>query len=220
MDPDRHTEGPPRAILGILAAFAALLFLFQYTTLAKFGVLPPARRHATLDSFINDINQLVDLTTFDLLLALLIVGLFVAIALSHLLKGSLSELTAWCLATERRAVITLLCLATVSVRFYFATGEISWAADSTPHRSYAWVASQAIAEGELPIWTNYFGAGSPFCQFYGFLYFYLTGVAHFLLRDVDTSIKLSLALGHIVSGLTMYAFCRSRGARRGYAIVG
>lgn len=83
--------------------------------------------------------------------------------------------------------------------------------DSGPHLAYSWIACNSIASGELPIWSNYFGAGTPFCQFYGFLFYYITGFVHLIVRDVFLSLKLSLGLGHIVSGLSMYYLARSRG---------
>lgn len=216
--PQRNAPSP--AALAGLAALATLLITFQYTTLSKFGVLPPAQRHTALKTLMGQIALKVDLTRFDVLLALLILALFLALGVSHILKRSLSGIAEWCLASERRAVLALSLLAALSVRFYLAPGEISWAADSGPHLAYAWIACQSIAHGELPIWTNYLGTGTPFCQFYGFLFYYMTGFIHLIVRDVFLSMKLALGLGHILSGLSMYLLVRSRGIRRAYALVG
>jgi hypothetical protein len=198
------SEAPSLSVLACLAALGALLIAFQYTTLSKFGVIAPGRRFRDLDALMAEIARKVDLTVYDHLLALLILLLFVGLALSHILKGSLTGLVKWCLASDRRAILALTVITSISVRFYFSSGEITWGADSAPHRAYAWIASHSIPEGELPIWTNYFGTGSPFCQFYGFLFYYLTGLVHLVIRDVTASLKFVMAAGHIVSGLSMF----------------
>ena len=55
--------------------------------------------------------------------------------------------------------------------YYFAPGELNWAGDSPQHISYAFITFKAISNGEWPIWTNHLGAGSPYTQFYGFLFY-------------------------------------------------
>ena len=51
--------------------------------------------------------------------------------------------------------------------------ELAWDGDAAEHIRYVKIASEAFAVGEWLIWTNYLAGGSPFLQFYGFLFFYL-----------------------------------------------
>ena len=108
----------------------------------------------------------------------------------------------------------------VLVRFYFARGGVSWAGDGSLHLTYAALAARAIADGDLPIWTNYFAAGSPFLQFYGFLFFYVVGILELLVGNLNLSVKIVLAAGHVLSGVTMFAFLRLALRSRPAAFVG
>ncbi len=77
------------------------------------------------------------------------------------------------------------------------------------HIGYAWIASEAFTQGEIPIWTNYFGAGGPYCQFYGFLFFYMTGAVDQLFSDLEFSLKFIMGVSHVISGIGMYLFVRT-----------
>lgn len=63
------------------------------------------------------------------------------------------------------------------------------------------------------------GSGSPYLQNYGFAFFYLVGLADLVFRDLSLSLKLTMAAGHLLSGVGMYCLaagiCRSR--RAGFA---
>ena len=70
-------QGPirwPREIAALLAVLSALLIYFQYTTLDKFSVLPPARRYPNLPTFIQVVKQNVPLDTGDAVAAGLILA--------------------------------------------------------------------------------------------------------------------------------------------------
>jgi hypothetical protein len=90
--------------------------------------------------------------------------------------GPVTALLGRVFATDTRCIWVLMAGSVVLVRFYFARGGVSWAGDGSLHLTYAALAARAIADGDLPIWTNYFAAGSPFLQFYGFLFFYVVGI--------------------------------------------
>jgi len=109
---------------------------------------------------------------------------------------------------ERRTAFVLLVGSTVLVRFYFAHGVLNWAGDGSSHICYAWLAAYSFAQSEIPIWTNYLGTGSPYLQFYGFLFFYVIGVLAQAVGDLDWTMKLVLAGAHVASGLGMYMFVR------------
>ena len=205
-------QGPirwPREIAALLAVLSALLIYFQYTTLDKFSVLPPARRYATLHLFIQVVKQNVPLDTGDAVVAGLIVAAFASLIVLELWKKRLSTFLCKVFETETRTLLAVGLTCLLCVRFYFARGDSNLAADTPTHISYAWVASQAFSHGEIPIWTNYFGAGSPYLQFYGFLFFYLCGLVDLLFRDLFFSIKLVMAGGHVFSGIGMYLFVRT-----------
>ncbi|MDP6037755.1 MAG: hypothetical protein QGG64_04335, partial [Candidatus Latescibacteria bacterium] len=85
----------------------------------------------------------------------------------------------------------------------------------------SWLASVSFAQGEIPIWTNYLGAGSPYLQFYGFLFFYLVGFLNLFVGHLDWTIKFVLAGAHVASGLGMYFFVRRLcGSRRAGFVAG
>jgi hypothetical protein len=134
--------------------------------------------------------------------------------------GPLTALLGRIFSTDTRCIWVLAACSTVLVRFYFARGGVSWAGDGSLHMTYAALAARAIAAGELPIWTNYFAAGSPFLQFYGFLFFYVVGILDLLLGDLNLSVKVVLAVGHVLSGLTMFAFLRVALRSRPAAFLG
>jgi len=200
-------------------SLGALLFAFQYVTMPKFGLLPPAVSYSRLSVLLQQVQAKIEWSLGDALIFAAIVATVVAILIDHTRSGVLTRCVAWCTASEKRSIGTVVAVSTVAVRFYFSPGQVAYAADAGPHIAYAWVASQSIANWELPIWTNYFGAGSPFCQFYGFLFYYAVGFVNLLVRDLDTALKLTMALGHVGSGVAMYALARTMGHRRAFAIV-
>ena len=54
-----------------------------------------------------------------------------------------------------------------------------------------------------------FGTGSTYCQFYGFLFFYLTGAVNLLFSDLEFSLKFVMGVSHVLSGIGMYLFVRT-----------
>ncbi|MDA0335170.1 MAG: hypothetical protein O2782_08410 [bacterium] len=134
--------------------------------------------------------------------------------------GPVTALLGRIFATDRRCLWVLAACSFVLVRFYFARGGVSWAGDGSLHLTYAALAAQSIAAGQLPIWTNYFAAGSPFLQFYGFAFYYVVGLLDLLLGNLNLSVKLVLAAGHVLSGLTMFAFLRVALRSRSAAFLG
>ena len=88
--------------------------------------------------------------------------------------------------------------------FTLHAGELSWAADASHHIVSSWLAAQAIADGQVPIWTFFMGTGSPYLQNYGFAFFYLIGLVDIVCRDLFLSLKLVMAAAHVLSGIGMY----------------
>lgn len=199
----------PRDIIAILSALAALLIYFQFTTLYKFAVLAPAKRYGSFSIFLAVVKQRVQLDIADAISAGMIVATIVAIIVLELWKKRLTAFLNKVFETENRTLVLILLLCLFSSRYYFATGGLAWAGDASFHIGYAWIASQAFSQGEIPVWTNYFGTGSPYCQFYGFLFFFLTGAVNLLFSDLQFSLKFVMGASHVISGVGMYLFVRT-----------
>jgi len=206
----------PRRVQLLLALLVLLLVCFQYVTLVKFNVFPPGASHLSFLRFFKAAQEQVDLTFVDAALFGLILLVCLSLILLELWQKRLSFFLQHILASERRTLLLLGASSLVFVRFYFATGEFSWAGDSSQHISYAFITAQAFSRGEIPIWTFYFGNGSPYLQFYGFLFFYAAGLVDLFCRDLFVSLKLLMGITHVVSGVGMYLLirtaCRSRRA--------
>ncbi|HCL27779.1 MAG TPA: hypothetical protein DIC52_05005, partial [Candidatus Latescibacteria bacterium] len=112
----------------------------------------------------------------------------------------------WSVFTSESATICLLLASSfVFVRCYLSPGHFNWAADSSYHLAYADITSATMAFGELPFWTYDLGTGSPYLQFYGFLFFWSVGLLNLLVGDTYLTLKVVLTLSHVLSGLGAYA---------------
>ena len=138
----------------------------------------------------------------------LILVLCLSIPLLEWRRRSLSRFLQTVFQSEWQTLLLLGSSSLVLVRFYLAPGELSWAGDASQHLIHAHIVAQALARGDIPIWTNYLGTGSPNLQFYGFLFFYLVGLLRLLCQDLFISLKLVLMISHIASGLGMYCLVR------------
>ena len=199
----------PRDVIAVISALAALLIYFQYTTLFKFAVLGPSHRYESPGAFLQAVRMQVPLDIADAIVAGLILAAFVSIIVLELRKQRLSTFLDKVFETEKRTRFALFLICLFCARFYFARGGLAWAADANFHIGYAWIAFQAFLQGEIPIWTNYFGTGSTYCQFYGFLFFYLTGAVNLLFSDLEFSLKFVMGVSHVLSGIGMYLFVRT-----------
>ena len=209
----------PFPTLWILLFWAATCVCMQYVTVAKFAIFPPA---VTFGTLVNFIGHAADQITFDALDAVLLALFLVSSSLLLRLEWRgrvLSDFLQHCFASPTRTLLLLVFSLLVCIRFYFSVGELNWAADASHHIVTSWLAAEAIAAGEAPVWTFFMGTGSPYLQNYGFAFFYLVGLVDLVLRDLSLSLKLTMAAGHLFSGLGMYfliaGICRSR--RAGFA---
>ena len=194
------------AALGLLAL---LLFVHQYTTMARFGMFPPGRTYGTVSSFRSEVLERIEFTLLDYALLTAIAGLFLALLAAEFRNGCLTSLLRASFTGERLTTALLAVAGLVAVRHYLGLGSFSWGGDQPQHICFAHMASRSIAEGELPIWTNYLGTGTPYLQFYGFLFFYLTGLVDQLWNDIFASLKAVMAVLHVASGLAMYLLART-----------
>ena len=195
---------------------SALLFLFQFTTLAKLAVLSPGASHHNLGNFVRVLSEQIAFDGFDLMLVLLLLAVTLALLYLEARWEMVTSFLQSAFVNDRRAVLLLLASSLVLVRYYLAVGNFNWVGDAPQHIVTAHMAALAIEHGELPIWTFFIGNGSPYLQHYGFLFPYLVGFVNLLTDDLSSSMKVVLASGHLLSGIGMYLLvsrlCHSRRA--------
>ena len=194
------------AALGLLAL---LLFVHQYTTMARFGVFPPGITFGTPSNFLSESFKHIGFSSLDYSLLAAIACLFLALVIAEFRGGCFSALLRAAFTSEFRTITLLTICGIVAVRFYLGSGEFPWGGDQQQHICFAHMASRSISEGELPIWTNYLGAGTPYLQFYGFLFFYFVALIDQLWNDVFTSLKVAMGVLHAASGVAMYLLART-----------
>ena len=197
----------PDGILALLAAWALLLCGLQYFTISKFSLLDSAG-YPSLGRFLEAVAEKALLDGLDWALLAGVGAIFVALVALEARRGQVSVLLGWVCASERRAVGAVIVAGAVAVRYYFAVGGMYWGGDASAHLAYAWIAAESVGAGEWPIWTNYLGCGTPYLQFYGFLFFYLVGFFELVCRDFYFAVKVVLAACHVLSGWGMYGFAR------------
>ena len=196
----------PWDIAALLTGTAICLFAFQYRTLTKLSELPPSMSFVTLGRFVEEIRARVTLDWVDGVLAAVIVTLCLSVFALELWNKRFSCFLDRIFSSSTHTLWLLTISSVVFLRYYLAPGGLSWAGDSSSHLSYAYITAQAMVRGELPIWTNYLGFGSPYIQLYGFLFFYLVGAVDMALNDLDASLKVVLICTHVASGFGMYAW--------------
>ncbi len=204
----RKRTGWPLDVSALLALLAGLLILFQYVTLGKFGVLRPGLRYQSLQGFLSVVSRFVDFGAVDASLLVLIVSVCILLVGMEWRGRRLSVFFEHIFASERRTIMLLVLGSLILVRFYFAQGEFAHGADTYLHVTYAWLAATSMMQGEVPIWTHYFCNGTPYLQFYGFLFYYLVGLVNLVLQAPAASIKFALGATHALSGLGVYLFVR------------
>ncbi len=200
----------------VLLFLGGLSVCIQYVTVEKFSVFPPGVSHVTWGTFIRSVEAQITFSALDgLLVALFLVG-SAFVLYQEMRFRVLSDFLQDCFASQRKTLGLLIGCLLVGVRFYLARGEVSWAADASHHIYTAWLVAQAIADGQMPIWTFYLGTGSPHLQNYGFAFFCLVGLVQLVLDDFFLSLKLTMAAAAVLSGIGMYylaaSLCRSRRA--------
>ena len=177
---------------------------------------PPGRYHSFAEFWSYLDRAGVSFDWMDCLLLILISLISLTLSILEWRRRSLSDLLAHILASETRSLWALTLSGLVIARFYLAPGQACWAGDAPSHITYAHLASSSLARGEWPIWSNMMGSGTPYLQFYGFLFPCLIGLVNLLSRDLFLSLKLVLFAAHVLSGIGIYRFarvaCKSRAA--------
>ncbi len=219
MDGEKNTELQwPRATCILLGLLTLSLYVLQYWTLPKYSKL--SINIISFDVFWQVVTHEIQPGWEDALLFSLPAFFFAGVVGFEVRRQEFSRLLSLCFRSNRATFVLLLASAVVITRYYFSVGEANWAGDGSAHLAFAYAAVACFAAGEIPIWTNLIGLGSPYLQYYGFLYFYLVGLLDLVVGDFFTTIKISLALGHIVSTVGMYLLVRTVGRSRAAGFLG
>ena len=213
-------RGFPGAIAALIGAAVVVTEIQQFTTLSKFQVMPPAAGFKSPGDFAREIQAAVNFQPWDWGLIVLLAGTVFAVLVMEIRGRQLTRLFDYCFAHETRTLVLLIISCTVLLRYYFTIGQLSWAGDAAEHIVYSWIAAKAWAAGELPIWTNYVSGGSPFLQFYGFLFFYVVAIVDLFVGEIFTALKLVLGIAHICSGIAAYAWFKVTFGSRSAAYLG
>ena len=192
----------------------------QFATLSKFQVMPPAAGFKSPGDFAAELHASVSFQPWDWGLIILLAGAVFSVLIMEIRGHQLTRLFDYCFARDARALVLLIISSTVLMRYYFTVGQLSWAGDAAEHIVYSWIAASAFAAGELPIWSNYISGGSPFLQFYGFLFFYTVAAVDLVVGEIFTSLKLVLGIAHICSGVAAYAWFKAVFRSRRAAYLG
>ena len=203
--------------LWVLISLGALSISLQYVTMTKLWVLSPSRGYVTWGNFLRAVGEeQITFGTLDGLLAALFILFTASLLYGEARQRALTEFLQDCFGSPHKTLWLLTASLAVCGRFYFARGELGWAADASHHLAHSWIAARAIADGQVPIWTFFIGTGSPVFQTYGFVFFYLAGLVDLVLDDFFLSLKLIMGTAHVLSGIGMYllaaSLCRSRSA--------
>ena len=207
----------PRDALLLAASASALLILLQWTTVPKlWPVITLTTRFDHPSEFLAALRGL-PWSVFDRAAGVVLVLLTASLLYQEIRHRSWTRFIDAAVSTDRRARLFVILGGCVSARFYFSPGRLTWTADAAYHTLYAWIAGEALVSGILPTWTPLVAAGTPFLQFYGFVFFWVSAVVYTLIKDLHVTLKLVLGGAHIASGLTVYLLCHqiSRSRRAG-----
>jgi len=208
----------PKATLTLLGLLTLSLYVLQYETLPKYSALP--QNIVSIKVFWSIVSDVIQPGWQDALLFSLPALCFIGIIALEARHREFSHMLALCFSRHRATWLLLAASALVITRYYLAVGEANWAGDGSAHLAFAYAAIECVAAGEIPIWTNLISLGSPYLQYYGFLYFYLVGLFDLIVGDFFTTIKISLVLSHIASILGMYMLTRVAGRSRAAGVLG
>jgi hypothetical protein len=86
----------------------------------------------------------------------------------------------------------------------FLTKGHTYSLDGASHSAQTLMVYDSLRDGELPLWSNRWYGGYPLLQFYPPLFFILTALLNFIVKDLFSSIKLMAFIGQLLSGITAF----------------
>lgn len=207
-------SGAPRALflfgLGLFAAIGLLLRLDRLKyPLAEFhqlgGGITATLKHAfTL------------LTPLDYTLAASVALLFAACIYFEVRRRELSSALTQAKPAQMMGLLLVLLIWFAHAYLYpgcLLGGDVGSHIARTGHFR------MGLEQGQAIFWDNYFYLGSPFLQFTGPLYFWVSGIADLLLRDPNLTTKLLLFILRIAGGVFVYLFILRQGIGRFAGVV-
>jgi hypothetical protein len=158
------------------------------------------------------------LQTADWLLVAMLFAAALTLLVAELRGGRVASELEEILAGERDTLILLAIFSAVACRFYLAPGEFALG-DSEAHVTRVWTAARSLSGGAWPSWSFLTYAGFPLLQFYGSIFFVVTGAAVAIIGNLLWTTKGVLFLLHAGSAFPMYAWARTTGLERRGAMI-
>lgn len=155
-------------------------------------------------------DKIIDFGLFNIMDKLAIGFLFlfvIVLVVGEIYYGLLTRFFRKILSSVGWTYFFLVFFFLMLVRYYFTLGE-TFTLDSFTYVMKSWFVYGAMRNLELPIWTNYWYLGCPLLQFYPPLAFVLPALYNLFLGNIHLTVKLYLALNHILSGITIYLFVK------------
>jgi hypothetical protein len=193
---------PVETVVSLAVLYISLIAL-QYTAMPKLAFT--VAMQWPIDAYLTNLTR-IDWSTIDLILFAIVAGTILVLVFSEVNARGVTRFLNIVFHDRWLSIGLTAITCLVGVRYYFSIGRMTWGGDGSFHTLYAWITSEAFATWTFPIWTPLVSAGTPFLQFYGFTFFYLTGLLNQLVGDLELSIKLVLGIAHAASGLTCYLY--------------
>jgi len=205
--------------MGALYAFVILLLtlscFFIYIDRLKYPLYDYYQNHGAGLNLLH--HAITLLTTLDY--SLLIIA-FLAFAMVFWRESKRGELSSLLLQAKPKHIALLLAALLIwfghayLIPGYLLGGDIGSHVARTAH------VRMGLEQGHFIFWDNYFYIGSPFLQFTGPFYFWLTGGLDLIFRNANFTTKLSLLALHIAGGAFFYRFLTECGLKRFAALIG
>lgn len=203
---DRKVASVWGLLLLIAISIAAIEF-YTLTFLKSSLIANPQLNRFNITSWALILQLSSSIRLADILLILLLPTSLVILIVGEVKGELLSIFFNWCLTAKIRLFCLLFLLWTIATLYYWAPGYIL-AADSTSHLSRTNFVAESFKGFHFPFWSNFWYLASPFLQFYGPLYFWITGLVTMIFTDVTLATKFSLWILHILSGFTMFLYVK------------
>lgn len=161
--------------------------------------------------------QIVDFYFNTYFLSLII--LIALVLFLHFTSDIINQFLDWAFENRKRTIIFLVILFATLLRYYLSPGPLTESGDSCGHLNYAWLCRFALAHGEAPTWSNWDHCGAPLLQDYGPVGSYAFALVNLAVSDFTASVKLTLFLAHLASGLAFFYMAAHVAGNRKIALL-